>query len=116
MALDLPRRGGSRRAARTGGGGGVGGETSRRFAGAPRRLGMARGGTLEVLVGAHRQVAQDLVVLAHAVLDFGQRALAALALDPQQDVLAFVELGDRIGQLAPGPALFLGDLGAAGGA
>src|SRR5271169_981853 len=72
---------------------------------ARRCLGMARGGPLEVLVGAHRQVAQDLVVLAHPVLDLGQRALAALALDAEQDVLALVQLGDRIGQLAAAPAL-----------
>src|SRR5260370_14406524 len=49
------------------------------------------------------------------MLDLGQRALAALALDAEQDVLALVQLGDRIGQLPPAPALLLGDLGAAGG-
>src|SRR6202049_1799785 len=117
MALDLPRgaRSGGGRAARAARRVGAVGETGPRLAGATRRLGMARGGPLQVLVGAHRQVAQDLVVLAHAVLDRGQRVLAALALDAQQDVLALVQLGDRIGQLAPGPALLLRDLGAARG-
>src|SRR5687768_11800040 len=75
---------------------------------------LAAGGPLEVLVGAHRQVAQDLVVLAHAVLDLGQRGLAVLAGDAEEDVLALGQLLDRVGELAPAPVLFGADLGAAG--
>jgi len=76
--------------------------------------GRPAGGPLEVLVGAHRQVAEDAVVLAHPVLHLGQRGLADLAADVEQDVFALVDLVDGIGELAPPPVLFAGDLGSAG--
>src|SRR6185295_4948941 len=74
----------------------------------------AAGGALERLVRAHREVAQDLLVLAHPVLDLRQGRLAHLRGDVEQEVLAFVDLVDRESELAAAPVLLGGDLAATG--